>query len=453
MKRQQHEQKVLRQLTQTQIIALGFLIIILIGTMLLMLPIASRDGQSCDFLTALFTATSASCVTGLVVRDTATGWSTFGQLIILSMIQIGGLGFVTIGVLFSMLLKRKVNLRMRELLQESINVGHTGGLLRLVKKIIYGTILFEGSGAILLSIRFIPEYGPAKGIYYSIFHSISAFCNAGFDLMGSKYGEYSSFCGYYGDWLVNLVLVMLILIGGLGFLVWDDLSVCKFHFKSYSLHTKLVLISNLILIVIGTVLFLIFERDNLMADMNVSECLASALFSAVTPRTAGFNTIDTGSLTPASLLLTIVLMFIGGSPGSTAGGVKTVTITVMFLYVFSNLKNATGCNVFGRRINGEAIQKASNVLMLNLMLAICAGIAISGIQSIAFSDVIFEVFSAIGTVGMSTGVTRALTAPSRVIIIILMYCGRIGSMSFATFFMTRKIVPKVTLPTEKVMIG
>ena len=435
-----------KSLSQAQIMALGFLGIILIGAFILMLPISSKNNEVTDFLSALFTSTSATCVTGLVVFDTFTHWSVFGQIVILCLIQIGGLGFFTIGVRLTMFLRRKISLSQRGMLQESINTLKLSGILKLVKKIVWGTFLIEGSGAILLSIRYIPEFGVTRGIYYSIFHSVSAFCNGGFDLMGIN-GEYISLTRYSGDILVNITISLLIIIGGLGFVVWDDLTVNKFKFKKYMLHTKIVIVMTLVLIVGGSIMFYLFERNNLMQDMSLKDTILTSTFSSVTARTAGFNTIDTGSLTVASKLFNSILMFIGGSPGSTAGGVKTVTIMVILVYVWSNIRGKRGANIFNRRLDDGSIKKAFNVFSISFSLAIIATIAICALQpELRVEDIIFEV-------GMSTGITRELCMVSKIIIIILMYCGRLGSLTFAISFTEKKGVPLIQNPTEKVIIG
>ena len=429
-----------RHVSQTQFIAYGFFCIIITGTLLLMLPFASRDGQSEPFLNCLFTATSASCVTGLVVADTWSQWSLFGQLVILTMIQIGGLGFITVGVFISIVLRRKIGLKERGLMMESVNTLQIGGVVRLAKKIIIGTCIFEGTGAVLLAIRFIPQFGFLRGLFYGIFHSISAFCNAGFDLMGGQ-TPYSSFVAYYDDWLVNLVIMSLIIIGGIGFIVWDDLSRNKLHFRKYMLQTKIVLVTTAILVFGGGLLFYLLERNHLLVGMNTSGKILTSLFSSVTARTAGFNTTDTAALTDGSKLLTIILMFIGGSPGSTAGGIKTTTLVVLLLCVHSNIKQTYGINIFGRRLENDAVKRAGTILTINLLLAVTASLAIMAIQPLGFSDILFETFSAIGTVGMTTGITRALHPVSRCIIILLMYCGRIGSLSFALAFVQSKRKP------------
>lgn len=441
-------------LTYVRIIAMGYLAVIILGTLLLLLPGMTAEGFSTDFLTALFTATSATCVTGLVVVDTATHWTLLGQVIILLMIQIGGLGFMTMGVLLAMLLKKRITLRVRGLLQESMNYMQMGGVLRLLKTTFQGSLLFEGVGAVLLAFRFIPIFGLSKGIFYGIFHSISAFCNGGFDLMGTYSGKYSSLVEFHGDILINVVIMALIILGGIGFFVWSDIRKNGLHWKKYMLHTKITLFTTAFLLVGGTILFWLFEKENLLGGMNGKDQLLAAAFSSVTARTAGFNTIDTGGLTSASKLLTIVLMFIGGSPGSTAGGIKTVTAMVLVTYVWSNLRESKGVNIFHRRLDDDVIRKASNVVVISLMMAVTSVIIICFMQPyLSVEDIMFEVFSAIGTVGMSTGITRDLTTASRILIILLMYCGRIGSMSFALSFTERKKAAPVQLPVEKIMIG
>lgn len=441
-----------RGLSQTQFIAFGFFLLIMAGTLLLMLPVSSKDGKSMDFVGAMFTATSASCVTGLVVADTWTQWSVFGQIVVITLIQIGGLGFITIGVFLSILLRRRIGLRERGLMQESTSALQIGGIVRLAKKIVKGTAFFEGTGALLLAIRFVPQYGFFRGVFYSVFHSVSAFCNAGFDLMGHQQ-PYNSLSGYYDDWLVNLVLMSLIIIGGIGFIVWDDLSKNKLHVRKYLLQTKLVLLVTAVLVFGGAALFYWLEKDNLMADMTVSGKILTSLFSAVTPRTAGFNTIDTGALTDGSKFLTIMLMFIGGSPGSTAGGVKTTTIAVLLLYVYASIQRTYGVNILGRRLEDDVIKQASSVFTINLFLALAVSLVIMGIQPLSMADTLFETFSAIGTAGMTTGITRDLVPLSRLLIILLMYCGRIGSMSFALAFTQRKRITRVQNPVERINVG
>lgn len=442
-----------RRLSRVQTIALGFLLIIIAGTVLLMLPAASRSGESAGFLNALFTSTSSTCVTGLVVVDTYSNWTLFGQVVILVLIQTGGLGFITIGIFFSIFLKRRIGLKERNLIQESVNTLHIGGAVRLVRKIVFYTAIIEGTGAVLLMIRFIPRFGWLKGIWYGIFHSISAFCNAGFDLMG-QFEPYGSLTMYYDDILINLVIMALIILGGIGFIVWDDISVHKWKVKKYMLHTKIVLTMTLVLIVAGSICFYLFERENLLADMDAKGQILSSVFGAVTPRTAGFNTTDTGAYTEATRLLTVILMFIGGSPGSTAGGVKTTTMMVILLYIWSSLRNKKGLNIFGRRLDEDSIKKASTVFFINMLLASVAALLMCGLETaLPLSDIFMEIFSAIGTVGISTGITREVTTASKYLLIFLMYSGRIGSMFFALSFTEKKQGSLVKLPIERITIG
>ena len=438
-----HKRK--KQLSQTQTIALGFFIMILIGTGLLMLPFSSRTGEFTSFADALFTAISASCVTGLVVVDTYMHWSVFGQLVIIVLIQIGGLGFMTVGIFFSILLRRKIGLRERGLMQESVNTLQIGGIIKLAHKIVKGTLIIEGIGALILAIRFSLQMGVGKGIYYGIFHSISAFCNAGFDLMGYQ-GEYNSLVNYAPDIVVNITIMLLVVIGGIGFIVWDDLTRHGLKFKKYMLHTKIVLVS-------GAFLFWLLERDHILAGRGAGEQLLCSMFASVSARTAGFNTVDLAGLTDAGKFLNVVLMFIGGSPGSTAGGIKTTTVVVILMYIWSNMKHTYGCNLFGRRLDHESIVKASAVFCTNLFLVTAAVLIISAVQVLPIADVLLEVFSAIGTVGMSTGITRELLMPSRVVIMVLMYCGRIGSLSFALSFTQKKRIAPVQQPVEQINIG
>lgn len=445
------KRKMKQKRSNTRLIAVGFALLILTGAMLLTLPIAVRDGQP-DFLESLFTATSAACVTGLAVVDTYQNWTLFGQIVIICLIQIGGLGFMTIGAYIAILLKKRIGLKQRETLHESVNSMELAGVVRLTKHIIQGTVFLEGLGAIMLSIRFIPEFGPVKGIYYSVFHAISAFCNAGFDLMGTK-EAYSSFVSYEGDVLVNVTLMALIVIGGIGFVVWDDVRRNKLHFHKYLLHTKIVLITTFLITIVSTVLFLIIENQNTFAGMTVTEKLCGAFFSSITPRTAGFNTVDTAALSNGSKLLTMALMFIGGSPGSTAGGVKTTTLVVLVLYAVATIRSEEDINLFGRRLTEDAVKKANAVVIINLSLALGVAFLIMAIQNFQFDEVMFEVLSAIGTTGMTEGITRDLNTVSRLGIIFLMYCGRLGSLSFALAFARNRTTNLVRQPEEKIIVG
>lgn len=442
----------IKKLSGMQLIALGFFLLIMAGTLLLMLPAASRSGEGAPFMTAFFTATSASCVTGLILADTYTQWSLFGQIVLLALIQIGGLGFITIGTAVSLILRRKIGLKERGWIRESFNVLDIGGVVRLIKRVLKGTFFFEGAGAILLALRFYPRMGLGQSIYYGIFHSVSAFCNGGFDLMG-RYRQFSSFTAYYDDPIVCFTLCALILIGGLGFIVWSDLADHKWHFRKYALQTKMVISMSLVLIFGGALLFYLIEGNRLYADMSVTGKICSAFFNAITPRTAGFNTTDTGALSEGGKLLTIILMFIGGGSGSTAGGVKMATIFVLLLYLRSTLTRTTGTNIFGRRIDDDTITKAAALLCTYLFSVVTATLIICGLQNFPIGDTLFEVVSAICTVGMSTGLTGSLNPVSQFLIAFLMYIGRLGSLSFALSFTDHKKITHVMQPVEHINIG
>ena len=440
-----------QRLTHVQIIALGFFLMIIVGTILLMLPWASRSGRSAGFLTSLFTATSASCVTGLVVQDTFLHWSVFGQIVILVLIQIGGLGFMTIATFFFLFMRRKMGLRNREVLSESINVSRVGEIQGIARKILIGTAVFEVLGAAVLAIRFIPAHGPLKGLWFSVFHSVSAFCNAGFDLMGGS-GAYVSMTPFSGDALVTVTLIVLILVGGLGFVVWADLGEKRVRIRRWRLQTKVVLSATALMILVPAVLFFLMERSVSGAGRSTGEQILCALFNAVTPRTAGMSTVDLATMSDGSKLLTAILMFIGGCPGSTAGGVKTVTVVVALAFLVSRFRGSAYVGMFGRRVPTDAVSKAFTVIGVNLVLGL-AGTLIITASGFSLSDAMLEAFSAIGTVGLSTGITRELGTVCRLLLILLMYCGRLGSVSFATALLEKRSQPPVTAPAEELLIG
>lgn len=446
------EQKIHLRLSNLQIVALGYFFVAIVGTVLLLLPISSAAREKTTLLEALFTAVSASCVTGLVLVDTSTHWTLFGQLVILLLIQVGGMGFMTIGIQFLLLVRHKVSLREREVMVESINASKLGGIVDLTSKIFKWTLLFEGIGAGLLAIRFIPEFGLKKGLFYSIFHSVSAFCNAGFDLMGIK-RPFDSLVSYSNDLLINGTLMLLIIIGGIGFFVWDDVNTHGFRWKRYSLHTKIVLTFTAVLVIGGGLLFFLLESRATGAGMGVEERVLTALFQSVTCRTAGYNTIDTGAMSEGSKVLSMLLMFIGGSPGSTAGGIKTTTLAVFILYTACGIKREGRATAYGRTLSGDSIEKAVSIFTISLGLALTATLFICAMQPLAGIDVLFEVFSALGTVGLTTGITRELTPASAYVIGILMFLGRVGSVSLATALLEKKARPPVTSPEEKIMIG
>lgn len=436
-----------------QIIALGFLLLIITGALLLSLPFASADGKPVSFFNALFTSTSASCVTGLIVVDTGTQWSLFGQAVLLILIQIGGLGFMTLVTFFLIVMRRKVGLQERQIMTESINASSIGGILSITKIILLGTLLFEGLGAVLLSIRFIPDFGIGKGIWFSVFHSVSAFCNAGFDVMGSG-GQSVSLTKYAGDPLVNIVIATLIIVGGLGFLVWEDIRIHGFRWKRYKLQTKAVLFMTAVLVVTGAVLIFIFELNATGRDLGGGERVLTAFFTSVTTRTAGFNTVDTGAMAPSSVVLMYMLMFIGGNSGSTAGGVKTTSVLVVLVFAVSGIRRQPAANIFGRRISEDALKQSVYVISFNLMLAFAGALVIGAVQpALGPEKILFEVFSAIGTVGISMGITSGLSVAGRLVIMLLMYLGRVGSVSFGLAMLERKARPAVTYPSESITVG
>jgi trk system potassium uptake protein TrkH len=416
-----------------RLVAFSFFAVIVVGTILLMLPISIKTG-SVNFIDALFTATSATCVTGLVIYDTFTKWTLFGQIVILCLIQIGGLGFITIITMLSRFLKKKVSLREKLLLKESFGVIPMGDTKRIVKVVIAGTAMFETLGAVILSTQFIPKMGWKNGIYTSIFLSISSFCNAGFDVLG-RIQAGSSLITVNSNAVILLTIAALIIVGGIGFIVWVDILDRKFNAKRFSLHTKLTLLTTAILLIASTVLYYIFERNNTFADMSFGQGLLNAFFTGATTRTAGFNSVPNGDLCMESKAITYILMFIGGSAGSTAGGIKTATVAVLVLCVVSTLKNSNDIEVFGKRITNDVIRKAVSIFMINLSEVIISSVIIAICQpEIDFSDILFECISAIGTVGMSTGITSSLKLLPKIIIILQMFVGRITSLVFAFMF-------------------
>ncbi len=438
-------------LSPNRAIALGFLAIILAGALLLMLPFANRGGRGLSFLDSLFTATSATCVTGLVVADTWTQFNLFGQIVLLALIQVGGLGYMTMMLQASLFLGKKVGLKQRSLMMESVSALRLSDVFTLLRYILRGTAAIEGLGAALLSIRFIPELGVARGIWYSIFHSVSAFCNAGFDLMGFR-EPYSSLTHYMFDPLVNLTVMALILLGGAGFLVWRDVWEHGPRFRLYSLHSKLIVTASLILTLGGAVLFWWAERDGLLAGMDAGQQALVALFQSVTPRTAGFNTVDLAKLTSGGGLLIIFLMFVGAGPGSTGGGVKITTAAVCLLTLVSYIRGRREVGAFDRRLDEEQIRRSAAAVTLYLTLAMAGGFLILATQPFPLQDALFEVFSAMSTVGLSTGITRELSAVNRAIVIVMMYCGRIGSLTMLMALAERK-PPRIKDPVERISVG
>lgn len=437
-----------KRLSPFQIILLGFAGVILVGALILMLPISSKEGVTTPFMDALFTSTSAVCVTGLVVRDTATYWSYFGQTVILILIQIGGLGVVTVAASFSLLTGKKIGLGQRNIMQEAISAPNVGGIVRLTWFIIKGVLIIEAIGIILMLPVFCVDYG-AKGIWMAIFHSISAFCNAGFDVMGEVSGPYSSLTSYYANPFINIIIMLLIIIGGIGFLTWDDIYHNKWHVKKYRMQTKVILTMTGLLILIPALYFFFFEFEN----YSFGERLALSLFQAITPRTAGFNTANLGSISELGLLMMIFLMIVGGSPGSTAGGMKTTTLAVLFVSSSSVFRKKESPELFKRRISDNVVKNALAIVLLYVVLFMLGGAIISLIEGLPLLTCLYETASAIGTVGLSLGITPSLGIGSQIILIILMFFGRVGGLTliFATFGNINKNVSK--LPIDKIMVG
>lgn len=422
------------------------------GAGLLALPISARSGRPTSFFDCLFTATSATCVTGLIVVDTYTHWSVFGQLVILTMIQIGGLGLMTIIAMFSFLLRRKINLHERKLLMQSAGSMQIGGIVRMVKKIVAGTFLIEIVGAAVLATSFCPKMGILTGIYNAIFHSVSAFCNAGFDIMG-KYGPFSSLGAFYNDPIVNLTLSALVIFGGIGFLVWGDLYNRKLKVRLYNLQTKVVLTTTAMLLIIGTVSFFVLEKDYSMAGMTVGERWLASFFHSVSTRTAGFSTFDLSKLSDGGNLLSVVLMVIGGSSGSTAGGMKITTLAVLIMGAVTSSRHYSNITIFKRRLDSDVIKQASAISTIYVLATAVFSILLCGIEDLPMKSVVFEVASAIGTVGLTTGITSMLSPISHVFLMVLMFAGRVGGLTLMLVLAENRNQVPIYRPSGKILIG
>ncbi|MCB5405804.1 MULTISPECIES: TrkH family potassium uptake protein [Thomasclavelia] len=427
-----------------KIIFYGFCIIILMGTILLSLPISLKENQEVSIMTSFFTATSATCVTGLIRVDTYSHWSWFGQFIIILLIQIGGIGFMTFCIYALTLAKKKIGIISRSIMQNSISSPHVGGIVKMTKFIILATFFIEALGAFFLSFIFCPKLGLVKGLWFSIFHSISAFCNAGFDLMGN-FEPYSSLVSFQDNWYLNMIIMLLIIIGGLGFLVWKDIIDNRGHFSKMRLHTKIVITTTIILIFGGALFIYFCEQGN--------ATILSSLFQSVTARTAGFNTVDLSKIRETTQLIIIILMFVGGSSGSTAGGIKTTTIAVMLVNIISMFKQKKGVEVFKRRISDEIVKMASCVLMAYLVLTLIVSLIICQLENISYITVLFECVSAIATVGLTIGITSQLGVISQCLLALLMLFGRVGSITFLLAFASNRVTPLAKAPAEKIQIG
>lgn len=433
--------------SSSRTIIFGFAAVIVAGTLLLMLPISSKERVVTPLLDCLFTATSSTCVTGLVVRDTATHWSVFGQFVILIMIQIGGMGIVTTAILATMLSGKKINLMQRNTMQESISAHKIGGIVRLSRFIIITSMIIELTGALILLFVFCPEYG-SKGIWMSVFHSISAFCNAGFDLMGET-AEYSSLTRYVYNPLVNITVMLLVIVGGIGFLTWDDIRTNKWHIKRYRMQSKVIFCVTAVLIFVPTVYFFFFE----FKDLSLGKRILVSLFQSVTPRTAGFNTVDASELSESGNAVVTVLMLIGGAPGSTAGGMKITTIAVLFAAASSVFHRRDSAHILGRGVSDSIVRVASVIFVMYVTLFLFGGMIISRIEGLPLTKCLYETASAIGTVGLTTGITTTLGSVSRIILIFLMYIGRVGGLTI--IFATRSGAQKnlVKFPQETITVG
>lgn len=442
-----------KHFSSSQIIISGFLAVILAGTLLLMLPFATQEWGGASFMDALFTATSATCVTGLVVQDTATYWSFFGQCVILLLIQIGGMGVVTLAVAITVISGRKIGLMQRSTMQETIAAPSMGGIVRTTGFIIKMTAFVELLGAAAMLPVFAKEFGIIRGAWYALFHSISAFCNAGFDLMGIK-EKFSSLTDYAGNPLINLVVIFLIVTGGVGFMTWNDIKIHKRNFSKYRMQSKVILVVTAMLIVFPAIYFYFYEFSGEIWDGTpVGEKLLSALFTSVTPRTAGFSTIDLNVLSEAGKMIVILLMLIGGSPGSTAGGIKTTTVAVVLLTTLSVFRRREETNCFGRRIEEDTIKYAATILFMYASLLLFGGITISCLEKQPILTCVFEAASAISTSGITLGITTEIGTVSRTILILLMYLGRVGGLTlvFAAVSGSRANISK--LPKEKITVG
>lgn len=438
----------MRKLSSPQIILLGFAAAILLGSLLLMLPFATRDGQGAPFADALFTATSAACVTGLVVRDTATYWSGFGQAVVLLLIQVGGMGVVTFAVVLGLTTGQKISLRQRGLMQDAISAHRLGGILRLTGFIVTMTAVFELTGAALLSLVFCRDFGFWRGLWYGLFHGVSAFCNAGFDLMGIQ-APFSSLTSYVSHPVVNLVIMLLIVIGGIGFLTWEDIRTNRLRFRRYRMQTKVVLVTSALLLALPATWFFCFEFQ----DLPPGERLWGSMFQSVTARTAGFNTIDFNALSEGGVGVMILLMLTGGAPGSTAGGMKVTTLAVMVSTAFSVFRRQGDTHFFGRRVEEDTVRSAMAILTLYLALFFFGGLLISRVEGLPLLTCLFETASAVGTVGVTMGITPQLGLLSRCVLILLMYCGRVGALTLVFAALSEGRGTGARLPKEKLIVG
>jgi trk system potassium uptake protein TrkH len=445
----------LTKIKPIQFVVFSYLLVISTGALILWLPISSKTGEFTPFIDALFTATSATCVTGLVVRDTGTYWSIFGQLVILALIQIGGLGYMTIATFFPLVLGRRVGLIDRIRLAETLNISSLRGIMLLARYVFLTVLILEGLGTLVLFVRFLFFLPAYKALYFALFHSVSAFCNAGFDIMGGFSGEYSSLTYFRGDLLVNFTVCALIILGGIGFPVISNLIRHLREREPIELHTKVVIRFTAILLILGTlaVLGLEFNNPHTLAPLPFWEKVLSSFFQAVTPRTAGFNTLNIGAMNVSTLMFLVILMFIGASPGGTGGGVKTSTIALLLATVKSTVRGYPETLLFGRQIPSSLVRKALSIVVLSFFLVCFVSLALSILEPFSFPSLLFEVTSGFGTVGLSTGITPYLTTLGKVFIIFTVFCGRVGVLTLATALIFRRKETRIGYPQEEVTVG
>lgn len=438
-------------LSPTRVIALVFAAIILTGTVLLMLPVSSQSGKSCAFLDALLTATSATCVTGLIPFDTGANWSGFGQVVILCMIELGGLGFMSVASLFVFLLRRKVGLRQRMVMAQALSLNDMEGVVNLQKWVLGGSLSIQLAGAVVLMLRFLPKYGWAKAAWYGVFHSVSGFCNAGFDIFATG----NSLLEQNSDPVVLITLMVLITVAGLGFFVWEELARVR-RFRDFSVYTKLVLITTAVLILAGAALFMILEWNNpgTFGNMSAGDKVLNAFFQSVTLRTAGFAAVDQAALTPAGKGVSILLMLVGGSSGSTAGGLKTVTFIVLLLFIWTRARGKNTVTAFRRTIPADKVMDAMTIAFIMIILAVLGAVLISATSPVGFTDALFETVSALATVGVTAGVTGSLSIAAQIMIIVFMYFGRVGVLTISLgFLMGDKAEDRIRYANTNLLIG
>ncbi|WP_018248353.1 TrkH family potassium uptake protein [Orenia marismortui] len=438
----------IHNLTPAQILSIGYLVVILLGAILLTLPIATTDGQGMNLLDAIFTSTSATAVTGLIVENTSTFFTVFGQIVILCLIQIGGLGIMTMSTLFALLLGKKITLRERLIIQQDLDQFQLSGVIRIVKYVLGVTFAIEGTGAFILFLRFLKDMPLGKALYFGIFHSVSAFNNAGFDIFGNSLENFT------GDITVNFVITTLIILGGIGFAVIAEVY-SKRSFKNFSLHTKLVLSVTLILIIVGTIVSFVLEYSNpaTIGNLSLGEKTIASYFLAITPRTAGFNTVPTGALNSSTIFFTIILMFIGASPGSTGGGVKTTTFGALGAVLYARATGREDIEIYKRRLGKDIIYNALSIVLIALLLVVTVTMVLTITEDAEFLDLFFEAVSAFGTVGLSTGVTGGLSVVGRILIILTMFAGRVGPLTIAVAIGERKNKANIRYPKEKILVG